>query len=82
MDEIELLTLLIEKWDEGHNTFEQSDPIELVKYLMAENNIKAKDLAEILNVSKGLVSDILKQEAYNRHYELKADSKSEIKNVL
>jgi len=58
-DEIDLLTLLIEKWDEEHNTFEESDPIELLKYLMEENKLKAKDLAEILNVSKGLISDIL-----------------------
>lgn len=58
-DEIDLLTLLIEKWDEEHNTFKESDPIELLKYLMEEKNLKAKDLAEILNVSKGLVSDIL-----------------------
>lgn len=58
-DETELLTLLIENWDEDHNTFKESDPIELLKYLMEENNLKAKDLAEILHVSKGLVSDIL-----------------------
>ena len=30
-DEIELLTLLIEKWDNEHNTFNDSDPIELLK---------------------------------------------------
>ena len=58
-DEINLLTLLIEKWDEEHNTFEESDPIELLKYLMDENNLKAKDLADMLQVSKGLISDIL-----------------------
>ena len=58
-NEIDLLTLLIEKWDEEHNTFEDSDPIELLKYLMIENNLKAKDLADMLKVSKGLVSDIL-----------------------
>ena len=58
-DEVDLLTLLIEKWDEEHNTFEESDPIELLKYLMEEKNLKAKGLAEILHVSKGLVSDIL-----------------------
>lgn len=58
-DEIDLLTLLIEKWDEEHNTFEDSDPIELLRYLMTENNLKAKDLADLLEVSKGLVSDIL-----------------------
>ncbi len=58
-DEIDLLTLLIEKWDEEHNTFRESEPIELLHYLMIENNLKAKDLADLLKVSKGLVSDIL-----------------------
>ena len=47
-DEIELLTLLIEKWDNEHNTFNDSDPIELLKFLMIEHNLKAKDLANIL----------------------------------
>jgi HTH-type transcriptional regulator/antitoxin HigA len=58
-DEIELLTLLIEKWDEEHNTFDDVDPITLLRALMDERNLKAKDLVEILGVSKGLVSDIL-----------------------
>ena len=58
-DEIDLLTVLIEMWDKEHNTFEDSDPVELLQYLMTEKNIKAKDVAAILNVSKGLVSDIL-----------------------
>ena len=58
-DEIDLLTVLIEKWDEEHNTFEDLDPVELLQYLMNEKDIKAKDLASILNVSKGLISDIL-----------------------
>lgn len=58
-DEIELLTLLIEKWDKENNSFDDVDPITLLHSLMEESNLKAKDLAEILNVSKGLVSDIL-----------------------
>jgi HTH-type transcriptional regulator / antitoxin HigA len=58
-DEIELLTLLIEKYDEEHNTINDSDPIELLKYLMYEHKMKAVDLAKLLRVSKGLVSDIL-----------------------
>lgn len=58
-DEIDLLTLLIEKWDEEHNSFSESNPVELIQYLMQENNLKAKDLAATLNVSKGLISDIL-----------------------
>lgn len=58
-EEIELLTFLIEKYDEEHNTFEELDPIELLHSLMDANNLKAKDLVEILDVSKGMVSDIL-----------------------
>jgi HTH-type transcriptional regulator/antitoxin HigA len=58
-DTIELLTLLIEKWDEQHNSFTDTDPVELLKYLMAENKLKAIDLAGVLGVGKSLVSDVL-----------------------
>src|SRR5665647_3929907 len=58
-DEIELLTLLIEKYDEVHNTFADADPIELLKSLMKDHKMKAVDLAELLHVSEGLVSDML-----------------------
>lgn len=58
-DEIDLLTLLIEKWDNEHNTFADSDPIELLKSIMDDHNIKAKDLVGILGLSKGTISKIL-----------------------
>ncbi len=58
-DEIELLTLLIEKWDAEHNSFDDLNPVELIKALMEENNLKPKDLIEILDLSKGTVSKIL-----------------------
>jgi len=58
-DEIELLTLLIEKWEEDHITTKKLDPVELVKALMIENNLKAVHLAGILGLSKGTVSKIL-----------------------
>ena len=58
-DTIELLTLLIEKWDEQHNTFTDADPIELLRYLMDENKLKSVDMATRLGVSKSLFSDIL-----------------------
>lgn len=59
-DEIELLTLLIEKYDEAHNTFKDADPIELLKSLMKDHKMKAVHLATLLGVSEGLVSDMLK----------------------
>lgn len=58
-DTIDLLTLLIEKWDEEHNTFTDADPIELLRYLMNENKLKSVDLAKLLAISPSLVSDIL-----------------------
>ncbi len=58
-EEMELLTFLIEKYDEENSSYEMLDPIPLLKSLMTEHNIKAVDLAQILDVSKGLVSDIL-----------------------
>lgn len=58
-DEIDLLTLLIEKWDEEQNTFEDTDPIEILKTLMSDHNLLAKDLGIILNLSKGTISKIM-----------------------
>lgn len=58
-EEIELLSFLIEKYDQEHNTFDDADPIELLKSLMKEHKIKAVHLAKLLNVSTGLVSDML-----------------------
>ena len=58
-DEISLLTLLIEKYDEEHNTFEMVDPIVMLRSLMKDHKMKAVDLATLLHVSVGLVSDIL-----------------------
>lgn len=58
-EEVELLTLLIEKWDDEHTTFNDADPIELLKALMREHDLKAKDLVAILDLSKGTISKIL-----------------------
>jgi HTH-type transcriptional regulator/antitoxin HigA len=58
-DEIDLLTLLIEKWDNEHNTFNDADPIQVLKTLMDEHKLKAKDLVGILDLSKGTISKIL-----------------------
>ncbi|MDD4776790.1 MAG: helix-turn-helix domain-containing protein [Fermentimonas sp.] len=58
-DEIDLLTLLIEKWDTDHSLMNDADPIVLLKSLMKEHGLRAKDLAQILELSKGTVSKIL-----------------------
>jgi len=58
-DEIDLLTVLIEKWDAEHNTFGELDPIQLLHSFMADHKLKPKDLVGILGISKGYVSEIL-----------------------
>jgi len=58
-DEIDLLTLLIEKWDVEHNSFGNANPVELIKLLMKSNDLLSKDIVEILQLSKGTVSKIL-----------------------
>ena len=72
-DEIELLSFLIEKWDEEHNSFATVDPVSMLKSLMTEHGMNATELASSLGVSKGLVSDIL-------HYK-KGMSKEVIRNL-
>ena len=59
-EEIELLTLLIEYWD-SENEFRPKidDPVKILKSLMEEHRLKAKDLTEILGLSKGTISKIL-----------------------
>jgi len=59
IDEIELLTLLIEKWDSEHNTFNELDPVQLLTSFMNSHNIKAKDLVTLLGISKSYVSEVL-----------------------
>lgn len=58
-EEIELLTLLIEIWDSKHNSFRELDPVQLLKSLMDDRHMKPILLAQLLGISKGLVSDIL-----------------------
>jgi HTH-type transcriptional regulator / antitoxin HigA len=58
-DEAELLMVLIEAYDNEHSTLPDYDPVEMLQSLMADHKMKARDLAEMLNVSKGYVSEIL-----------------------
>ncbi len=46
-DEIELLTLLIEKWDAEHSALNGKNSIELLLSLMHDHNLKAKNLVTI-----------------------------------
>ncbi|MBN8692575.1 MAG: transcriptional regulator [Bacteroidetes bacterium] len=58
-EEIALLNLLIKKWDDEHSDFTELNPVELLKSLMKDHKMKAYQLANLLEVSEGLVSDML-----------------------
>lgn len=60
MKEVELLTLLIEKYDQENYPIDKLDPIQLLKAIMLENDIKSRNLVQILDLSKGMVSKMLK----------------------
>ena len=58
-DEIELLTLLINTWDEQHRPASKPDPVELIRSLMKEHKLKQDELAQIAGVGKSYISEIL-----------------------
>jgi HTH-type transcriptional regulator/antitoxin HigA len=58
-EEIDLLTVLIERYESEFTVKEELDPIQLLRSFMKANYIRPVDLVRILNCSKGLVSDIL-----------------------
>lgn len=57
-DEAEILSLLIENYENKYYSIEAPDPIEAIKIRMEEMNIKQKDLVGIIG-GKSRVSEIL-----------------------
>lgn len=66
----ELLTLLVEDYEEKHFPVRSASPVEVLTELMAANNLKQKDLASVLG-SESIVSEVLsgKRELNKRHIE-------------
>lgn len=57
-DEAEILSMLIENYENKHYPIETPDPIEAIKIRMEEMNLKQKDLVGIIG-GKSRVSEIL-----------------------
>ena len=57
-DEAEILSLLIENYEDKYYPIEAPDPIEAIKIRMEEMNIKQKDLVGVIG-GKSRVSEIL-----------------------
>ena len=57
-DELEILVMLIEKYEEKHWAIETPDPVEAIKIRMEQMNLKQKDLVPYIG-SKSKVSELL-----------------------
>lgn len=57
-DEAEILTILIEKYEDQHYPIGTPDPIEAIKFRMEQLDMKKSDLAEIIGY-RSRVSEIL-----------------------
>ncbi len=75
-DEAEILSLLIENYENEHYPIDAPDPIEAIKIRMEELNMRQKDLVGIIG-GKSRVSEIL-----NRKKRLTVDMIRELERIL
>ncbi len=75
-DEAEILSLIIENYENNHYPIEAPDPIEAIKIRMEELNLKQKDLVGVIG-GKSRVSEIL-----NRKKRLTVDMIRELERIL
>ena len=75
-DEAEILSLLIENYENEHHPIEAPDPIEAIKIRMEELNMRQKDLVGVIG-GKSRVSEIL-----NRRKKLTVEMIRELERIL
>ncbi|NLN25395.1 MAG: transcriptional regulator [Bacteroidetes bacterium] len=75
-DEAEILSLLIENYENEHYPIDAPDPIEAIKIRMEELNMRQKDLVGIIG-GKSRVSEIL-----NRKKKLTVDMIRDLEKIL
>lgn len=75
-DELELLSLLIEKYEQEHFPIDLPDPIEAIKFRMEQLGLRQKDLAEVIGL-KSRVSEVL-----NRKRKLTVDMIRKLHSAL
>jgi len=64
----ELLTVLIEAYEDEHYPIRATSPVEVLVHLMEANNLKQKDLAPLLG-SESVVSEVLRgKRELNKHH--------------
>lgn len=75
-DEAEILSLMIENYENEHYPIESPDPIEAIKIRMEELNLRQKDLVGVIG-GKSRVSEIL-----NRKKKLTVEMIRELERIL
>lgn len=75
-DEAEILSLLIENYENEHYPIDSPDPIEAIKIRMEEMDLRQKDLVGVIG-GKSRVSEIL-----NRKKKLTVDMIRELERIL
>lgn len=70
--ELGVLTLLIEKYDEEHHRIPDAAPHKVIQYLMQERGLRNKDLEPLLD-SRGVTSEVISGK--------RKSSKTQIKNL-
>lgn len=75
-DEAEILSILIDNFENEHYPIEAPDPIEAIKIRMEEMNLKQKDLVGVIG-GKSRVSEIL-----NKKKRLTVDMIRELERIL
>ena len=75
-DEAEILSLLIDNYENIHHLIEAPDPIEAIKIRMEELNLKQKDLVGVIG-GKSRVSEIL-----NKKKKLTVEMIRELEGIL
>jgi len=75
-DEAEILSMLIDNYENKHYLIEAPDPIEAIKIRMEEMNLKQKDLVGIIG-GKSSVSEIL-----NKKKKLTVEMIRELEKIL
>jgi HTH-type transcriptional regulator/antitoxin HigA len=58
-DELDLISTLVESYENVHYQIEAPDPVSAIRYIMEERGLTQKDLVKHFNGSKGLVSSFL-----------------------
>lgn len=57
-DELEILTILVQRYEDAHHAIPPSDPIKAIKFMMAQKGLQQKDLVPFIG-SPSKISEVL-----------------------